>query len=136
MSKKSAAVLPGYETVFLNRVDMTDEALKQLKEKLFGIVQAFDGELVYQEDWGKRKLSYPIQKETRAQYTYFVYTGKGDVVAEIERNLRLTDTVLRFMTVNLAKEFNKETFMKEMGTGTSLKREERGATETTPTQTA
>ena len=43
------------------------------------------------EDWGRRKLAYPIQKETRGQYTYLVYTGTGDIVHEIERNLRLND---------------------------------------------
>ena len=117
--------LPGYETTFVTKVDLTDEALKTLKDRLFGIVKAYGGELVYEEDWGKRKFAYPIEKETRGQYTYFVYTGRGDVVAEIERNLRLHESLLRFMTVNLAKEFDKETYSKEAPNGTQLKREER-----------
>jgi ribosomal protein S6 len=61
-----------------------------------------------------------------------VYTGKGDIVAEIERNLRLNDTVLRFMSVNLAKEFDKDVFMKEIGAGTSLKREDKAPGSETP----
>jgi small subunit ribosomal protein S6 len=89
------------------------------------VVKAYGGELVYEEDWGKRKFAYPIEKETRGQYTYFVYTGRGDVVAEIERNLRLHESLLRFMTVNLAKEFDKEVYTKESAAGTQLKREER-----------
>ena len=120
-----ATKLPGYETTFITRVDMTDDALKALKDRLISIIQSFDGELVYQEDWGKRKFAYPIQKEVRGQYTHFVYTAKGDVVAELERNLRLNDSTLRFMTVVLAKEFNKEIYMKELAQGTPLKREER-----------
>ena len=119
--------LPGYETTFVTRVDLSDDALKTLKDRLFGIVKAYGGELVYEEDWGKRKFAYPIEKETRGQYTYFVYTGRGDVVAEIERNLRLHESLLRFMTVNLAKEFDKEVYSKEAPTGTQLKREERPA---------
>ena len=121
MSKKN----PGYETVIVTRVDMTDDALKTLKEKINGIIGAYKGEVIYQEDWGKRKLAYPIEKETRAQYSYLVYTGTSDVVAEVERNLRLNEFVVRFMTVVLAKEFDKELYSKENPNGTPLKREER-----------
>ena len=121
MAKK----LPGYETTIITRVDMSDESLKTLTDRLFAIVKDFGGELVYQEDWGKRKFSYPMQKEVRGQYTHIVFTGSTGVVAELERNLRLNESTLRFMTVVLAKEFNKEEYMKQLGTGTPLKREER-----------
>lgn len=125
--------LPGYETTFITRVDLSDDALKALKDRLAAVVKSFNGELVYEEDWGKRKFAFPIEKETRGQYTYMVYTGKGDVVAELERNLRLHESTLRFMTVNLSKEFDKEVFTKELGAGTSLKREERPVTSENPT---
>jgi small subunit ribosomal protein S6 len=124
MAKK----LPGYETTIITRVDMSDESLKTLKDRLFAIIKDFGGELVYQEDWGKRKFSYPMQKEVRGQYTHIVFTGSTGVVAELERNLRLNESTLRFMTVVLAKEFNKEEYMKQLGTGTLLKREERSET--------
>ena len=118
--------LPGYETTFITRVDLTDDALKTLKDRLTAVVGNYGGEVVYQEDWGKRKLAYPINKETRGHYTYLVYTGKGEVVAELERNLRLNEFVMRFLTVNLAKEFDKDVYNKEFGAGTPLKREDRG----------
>jgi len=104
--------LPGYETTFITRVDLSDDGLKTLRDRLAAVVKAYAGEMVYEEDWGKRKLAYPIAKEARGQYTYFVYTGKGEVVHEIERNLRLNDQVLRFLSVNLEKEFNAEGFKK------------------------
>ena len=124
---------PGYETTIITKVELADDALKALKDRLNGVVKAYNGELVYGEDWGKRKFAYPIQKEVRGHYTYMVYTGKGDVVAELERNLRLNDQVLRFMTVNLAKEFDKEVFTKEMAAGTQLKREDKPAGSETST---
>jgi small subunit ribosomal protein S6 len=119
--------LPGYETTFITRVDLSDDGLKALKDKLINVIKSFDGEVVQEEDWGKRKFAYPIVKETRGHYTYLAYTAKGDAVKELERNLRLHESTLRFMTVVLAKEFDKEAFTKEMGTGTPLKREERSA---------
>ena len=121
MSKK----LPGYETVIITRIDMTDDALKTLKEKIITVLKTFGGDVVYQEDWGKRKFAYPINKETRGHYTFLVYTGHGDVVAEVERNLRLNEFVIRFMTINLAKEFDLEVYNKENVNGTPLKREDR-----------
>ncbi len=107
-----SGVLPGYETTFITKSEMSDDALKALKDRLTAVFGQFSGELVLSEDWGKRKLAYPIAKEVRGHYTYFVYTGKGDVVHELERNLRLNDQVLRFLSVNLDKEFNAENFKK------------------------
>src|SRR5262249_10353985 len=49
-------------------------------------------------------------KEVRGHYTYFVYTGSGEVVHEIERNLRLSEYVMRFLSVNLDDEFDAEKF--------------------------
>lgn len=126
----SAAQLAGYETTFITRSEMTDEALKALTERLGGVVTSFQGETVLSEDWGKRKLAYPISKETRGHYTYLVYTGKGDVVHEMERTLRLQDHVLRFLTVNLEKEFNAESFRKrraEVHAAAKRREEEREA---------
>jgi small subunit ribosomal protein S6 len=108
----STPLLAGYETTFITRSEMSDDALKALHEKVNGVISSFNGEVVLTEDWGKRKLAYPIQKEARGHYSYFVYTGKGGVVHEIERNLRLHDHVLRFLTVNLEEEFNADGFRK------------------------
>lgn len=105
-------LIPGYETTFVTRVDMTDDQLNQLKEKVKTIITNFGGELVFSEDWGKRKLAYSIQKETRGHYTYFVYTGKAGVTKEIERNLKIDDHLLRYLSINLSPEFDKEKFLK------------------------
>ncbi|MEK6577855.1 MAG: 30S ribosomal protein S6 [Bdellovibrionota bacterium] len=104
--------IAGYETTFVAKSEITDEGLNTLKERLAGVVQTFAGEVVLTEDWGKRKLAYPISKETRGHYIYLVYSGKGDVVHEMERNLRLNENILRFLTVNLASEFDADQFRK------------------------
>lgn len=106
-------VRAGYETTFITRSELSDDGLKTLNEKLNEVISSFQGEVVLSEDWGKRKLAYPIKKETRGQYTYLVYAAKGNVVHELERNLRLQDHVLRFLTVNLGKEFDSTQFKKQ-----------------------
>jgi small subunit ribosomal protein S6 len=125
-----ATLLPGYETTFITRSELADDALKALQERLNSVVGAYKGQVVITEDWGKRKLAYPIQKETRGHYTYLVYYGTGDVVHEIERNLRLNEHVLRFLTVNLEKEFDGEVFTKrraEIHAAAKRREEEREA---------
>ena len=112
-STTAASVRAGYETTFITRSEIADEALKTLQDKLSEVISTFQGEVVLTEDWGRRKLAYPIRKESRGHYTYLVYTGKGDIVREIERNLRLQDHVLRFLTVNLEKDFDGTKFKKQ-----------------------
>ncbi len=132
MATQSAAagILPGYETTFITRAEMSDDALKALQERVNGIIASYKGSVVLSEDWGKRKLAYPIHKETRGHYTYVVYTATGDVVHEIERNLRIHEHVLRFLTVNLETEFDGEVFSKrraEIHAAAKRREEEREA---------
>ncbi len=107
------ALHSGYETTFVTRVELSDEGLKALKERLLQIVQNFQGESVLTEDWGKKKLAYSIKKETRGNYTYLVYTGRSSVVSEIERHLRIQEHVLRFLTVHLSSEFDAVQFRQQ-----------------------
>ena len=130
MAEKHPGILSGYETTFITRSEMTDDALRSLNERIGQIIGSFQGETVLAEDWGKRKLAYPITKETRGHYTYIVYTGKAGVVHEIERNLRLHENVLRFLTVNLANEFDASEFQKrrsEIHAAAKRREEEREA---------
>src|SRR6185295_4580812 len=123
--------LPGYETTFITKAELSDDGLKQLNERIAGLITNFGGGVtVLNEDWGKRKLAYPINNETRGHYTYVVYTGKGDIVHEIERNLRLHEHVLRFLSVNLEKEFDADVFTKrraEIHAAAKRREEEREA---------
>ncbi len=113
MTNSNPEIRAGYETTFVTKSELSDDGLKVLQERLNQVVSSFQGEVVLTEDWGKRKLAYPIKKEHRGHYTYVVYTGKAGVVHEMERNLRLHDHVLRFLTVNLEQEFDAPQFKKK-----------------------
>lgn len=122
--------LPGYETTIITRSDLSDEGLKTLHERVQGIISTFGGEVVQTEDWGKKRFTYPITKETRGHYSYFAYTGKQGIVHEIERNLRIHDHVLRFLSVNLGRELDPAAFLKmreEMKEAAKKREEERQA---------
>jgi len=106
----SETILPGYETVYITRPSLADDALDSIHKKVESVITEFGGQIVEKEDWGNRKLAYDIQKEPRGHYTYVAYTGKPGVVHEIERNFRINEHLLRFMTMNIAKEFSEEEF--------------------------
>ena len=78
-----------YETVFILRSDVLDDERAKVLNRLTGIIEKLDGHLLMQEEWGKRKLAYKIQKSAYGIYYYFRYLGFSDMVAEIERNLRI-----------------------------------------------
>ena len=124
------AALPGYETTFITRIDMGEDASNKLFDRIQKVIKDFGGELVIKENWGKRRLAYPINKETRGDYHHLVYMGKPGVSSEIERALKLQEKVVRFMTLNLAKEFDPGKFTKDRfifgKSGKPVERSDRG----------
>ena len=78
-------------------------------ERAKDVIGRLDGTLTKLDNWGKRKLAYPIQKNTRGTFVYLKYVGFSDLVAELERNLRLLDEVVRFQTVLLQEDIDAAT---------------------------
>lgn len=96
-----------YETIFIMRPDATDEVTESVRSRVEGVVEKFEAKLTKWDDWGKRKLAYQIRDRTamknhqKGLYVYMQYVGNNEVVAELERNLRMTEPVLRYMTIRL-----------------------------------
>lgn len=94
-----------FETLLLFSPDIGSEERQQVLDDVTRVVGEYSGQVVEVDDWGKRTLAYPVQKHTRGHYVRLVYGALGAAVAEIERRIRIADTVLKFMTVKLADEF-------------------------------
>ena len=88
-----------YETVVLVDANREDAAIEATVQKFQDIIAA-GGEIVRVDRWGKRRIAYEIQGRSHADYTVFYYhANKNTLVAELERFLRLDESVLRFLTV-------------------------------------
>ena len=87
-----------YETAVLFEPELPEDARKEFLGKLSGVVAGYPGEILKTDDWGSRKLAYPIGKKSSASYTFLVYTGSRGVVEEVERNIKIFDGILRFLT--------------------------------------
>jgi small subunit ribosomal protein S6 len=90
-----------YETIYILRPDVTSEDAEKIATRIAETVERLTGKITKVDNWGKRKLAYVIQKHTRGIFVYVRYVGYNDLVAELERNLRLFDNVIRFQTIVL-----------------------------------
>ncbi|MFA5811588.1 MAG: 30S ribosomal protein S6 [bacterium] len=88
-----------YETVFITKPDLPESTQKQINERLKGLIEKHQGRLFFAKNMGRRSLAYPIAKQTKGIYTCLDYTSTGSVVTDLERNMRLDDNILRFLTV-------------------------------------
>lgn len=91
-----------YEVTFIVRPDLPDDDTQNIRTRTAAIVDGQQGTLLKNEDWGKRKLAYEVQKCAKGHFFLFNFLGNPGMVAEIERTLRLDDQVLRFLTVKVA----------------------------------
>src|SRR3989338_5259579 len=92
-----------YESIFILKPTLNEEDVQKAIGKMEGIVKQ-NGELIATENWGKKKLAYEVMKEKRVIYVLLRFLGKGDLVSELERNYRIDDNVVKFLTVKLDKK--------------------------------
>ena len=93
-----------YETIYIVQPDLGDDELKGLSAKVQEVITSMKGDFRKLEDWGVRKLSYPINKFARGRYYYLRFDGDAPLIAELERRLRLDDKVIRYQSVKIEKE--------------------------------
>ncbi|MFQ5328453.1 MAG: 30S ribosomal protein S6 [Thermodesulfobacteriota bacterium] len=90
-----------YELIFIVKPDVGEEVIQAAVQKVTGVVAASKGEMLTVDEWGKRKLAYPIQKCTEGYYLYLKFTTPPEAIKEIERQLKLNEQVIRYLTVKL-----------------------------------
>jgi small subunit ribosomal protein S6 len=96
---KAAGRAKEYETIYVLRSDVDAESAERIQARVADALEREQGKLVKVESWGRRKLAYPIGKQRKGVYVYLKYVGGGGLVAEVERNLKLQEAVVKFMTV-------------------------------------
>ncbi len=90
-----------YESTIAFHPQCGDDAIQELLERAQEAIARNGGEVKEVADWGLRDMAYPIQHQRRAAFRIVVFQGDGKVVAELERNLRIFDPVLRYITVRI-----------------------------------
>ena len=96
-----------YEELFIVRPDATDEEIDPVVEQLRTVVTHDGGTVDKVDKWGVRRLAYRVGKHDEAQYILLQFTAKPETVKELERRLRVTDLVMKFITVRIDEKLKR-----------------------------
>lgn len=99
-----------YETIYILESNIDPDEADRVATRLKDIIGTRNGKLLKIDNWGKRKLAYPIRKSSRGVFVFLKYLGFEDMVSEVERNLRLLDPVVRFQTVVMKPNVKPEDY--------------------------
>lgn len=88
-----------YELVYILNPNVDPDDAEKISTRIQEVISRLSGKITKVDQWGRRRLAYPIQKFTRGIFVFVKFVGYSDLVAEIERNLRNADAVIRFQTI-------------------------------------
>lgn len=91
--------LTSYESVFITVPTISPDGLEKLVSSFSDIITEGGGNLTETNSWGKKRMAYEIKNFREGIYTQFVFEGNGAIVAELERKYRLSDSVIRYLTI-------------------------------------
>ena len=97
-----------FETLLLLAPELTAEARETLLGNLASVLEREQGRIIVADHWGMRDLAYPVRKQMRGYYVRLEYAVPGAAVAELERNIRISDGIFKFMTVQLSEYLEEE----------------------------
>jgi small subunit ribosomal protein S6 len=96
-----------YEELFIVRPDATEEEVEPVIDLVKNVVTAAGGTVDKTEKWGVRKLAYRVKKQAEGQYVLVQFTAAADTVKELERKLRVSDLVIKFLTVRIDEKLKR-----------------------------
>ena len=90
-----------YETIYILRPNTPNEGVAEVNTRIKGVIEGMGGKIIKVDNWGKRRLAYEVAKERKGIYLYWLYLAQPGVVEECERNLRMLDNVIRYLTTKV-----------------------------------
>ncbi len=96
-------MLKQYETVFIATPVLSEPQMKEAVAKYLDLIKENGGEVVYEQDWGLRKLAYPIQKKTTGFYHLIEFKAEPAFIAKLETQYRRDERIIRFLTFAMDK---------------------------------
>ncbi len=96
-------MLKQYETVFISTPVLSEVQIKEAVKKYRDFITENGGEIVHEEDWGLKKLAYPIQKKTTGFYNLIEFKANPEFVAKLEIQYRRDERIIRFLTFAMDK---------------------------------
>ncbi len=102
-----------YELIYIHPGNLPSEDVEKVDETLNGTLERMAGELLHREDWGVRTLAYPVKKNAEGRYILLRIACSADCLKEIERRFKITESVIKFLSVRLPDDFVQEVVPEE-----------------------
>lgn len=99
-----------YEAVVIIEPDLADDEVKALTERYGDLIKSHEGELIKIEDWGIKKLAYLVRKRDKGRYVLFDFVSGPTLISELERQFKIAEHVMKYLTVKLDEDVNLEAF--------------------------
>jgi small subunit ribosomal protein S6 len=99
-----------YESVVILNPDMGDDDIRSFTERYTQLVKTGGGEIIKIEDWGLKRLAYLVQRKEKGRYILFDYVGNPALIHEIERQFKISEDVMKFISVKLEHAVDLEAF--------------------------
>ena len=90
-----------YETIYIVNPTLDDDSLKEAIDKFSNLIKKLKGSIVKVNEWGKRKLAYEVKRFDKGHYVVLDFCALPKMVTELERNLKLDDRILKYITVKI-----------------------------------
>ena len=103
-----------YETIFVVNPDLSDDETQNVIQKFSGLISATGGVQLKLEDWGRRRLAYKIDKFNQGYYVLMDFASMPAGLMELERNLKIDDRIIRFLSVKTGVNVNVEALQQEL----------------------
>jgi len=92
-----------YETVFISTPVLSETQMKEAVDKFKKLITDNGGEIVHEENWGLKKLAYPIQKKSTGFYYLIEFSAEGEFISKLETEYRRDERIIRFLTFKMDK---------------------------------
>jgi len=100
---KVKTMLNQYETVFIATPVLSENQMKEAVQKFKQVITENEGEIIHEENWGLKKLAYPIQKKSTGFYYLIEFKGPGELIEKLEVQYRRDERIIRFLTFKMDK---------------------------------
>ena len=98
-----------YETIFIVKPEATESRLKEIQDKLESLIKTGEGQVLRWNDWGTKRLAYPMRGNSKGHYIHSHYQARPGIVKDVETHLKHTEDILKYMSVRIETSSSPKT---------------------------
>ncbi len=102
-----------YESVIILDPDLPEDDIRAFTDRYTELIRSYGGDIIKVDDWGLKKLAYLVKKREKGRYVFFDYGGVPALTEEMERQLKISEEAIKFLSIKLDEDFDLEAFKAE-----------------------